>query len=67
MALAEAEAAFRRADDRGDARTACNLGVLLEGWGALIEADAAFRRAERRNDPEVANIAGAAAQICAET
>ena len=44
-ALAEAEAAFRRADERGDAVAAFNLGVLLEERGALPEAEAAYRRA----------------------
>ena len=34
-ALPEAEAAYRRADERGDPAAAFNLGVLLEERGAL--------------------------------
>ena len=51
-ALAEAEAAFRRADERGDAVAAFNLGVLLEDRGALAEAEAAYRRADERGDAD---------------
>ena len=59
-ALAEAEAAFRRADERGDADAAFNLGVLLEDRGALAEADGGLRRAGQRGDGEVAEMARAA-------
>jgi hypothetical protein len=59
-ALAEAEAAFRRADERGDAVAAFNLGVLLEERGALTKAEAAYLRAERRGHGEVVNMARAA-------
>ena len=51
-ALAEAEAAFGRADERGDAVAAFNLGVLLEERGALAEAEAAYRRADERGDAD---------------
>jgi len=43
--VAEAEAAYRRAVDRGHDGAATNLGVLLEEHGALDEAEAAYRRA----------------------
>jgi TPR repeat protein len=43
-----AEAAFRRADERGDADGAFKLGLLFEGRGDLVGAEAAFRRAEER-------------------
>ena len=59
-ALAEAEAAFRRADERGDAVAAFNLGVLLEDRGAQAEAEAAYVRARQRSDGEVAKMARAA-------
>jgi hypothetical protein len=41
----EAEAAYRRATDRGYGAAATNLGVLLEEHGDLDEAEAAYRRA----------------------
>jgi peptidoglycan hydrolase-like protein with peptidoglycan-binding domain len=48
--LAEAQAAYGRADDRGHAGAAANLGRLLEEQGALSEAEAAYRRADERGD-----------------
>jgi hypothetical protein len=59
-AIAEAEAAFGRADERGDTIAAFNLGVLLQERGALAEAEAAYFRAEQRGDDEVANMARSA-------
>jgi tetratricopeptide (TPR) repeat protein len=44
----QAEAAWRRADDRGHAAGAYNLGVLLEQRGDLDDAEAAWRRADDR-------------------
>jgi ABC-2 type transport system permease protein len=45
-----AEAAYHRADDRGDLEGAFNLGVLLEERGDLEGAEAAYRRADERGD-----------------
>jgi tetratricopeptide (TPR) repeat protein len=53
-----AEAAFRRADERGDAGGAYNLGVLLEQRGELQEAEAAYRRADERGDAKGASNLG---------
>ena len=47
-ALAEAEAAYRRADQRGDAEGAFRLGVLLRQRGELYEAAVAYGRASSR-------------------
>lgn len=47
---AKAEAAFRRADERGHPAAACNLGVLLEHRGDLTGALEAYRRADARGD-----------------
>jgi peptidoglycan hydrolase-like protein with peptidoglycan-binding domain len=49
--VAGAEAAYRRADQRGHAAAASNLGVLLEERGDLRGAEAAYRRADERGDP----------------
>jgi peptidoglycan hydrolase-like protein with peptidoglycan-binding domain len=46
--LAGAEAAYRRADERGHAGAASNLGVLLEAQGDGTGAEAAYRRAAER-------------------
>ena len=48
--LAGAEAAYRRADERGHAAAASNLGVLLEGNGDRAGAEAAYRRADERGE-----------------
>jgi peptidoglycan hydrolase-like protein with peptidoglycan-binding domain/TPR repeat protein len=48
--VAEAQAAYRRADERGHGAAASNLGRLLEEQGALAEAEAAYRRADERGD-----------------
>ena len=48
--LAGAEAAYRRADERGHAAAASNLGVLLEGKGDRADAEAAYRRADERGE-----------------
>jgi hypothetical protein len=49
--LAAAEAAYRRADERGHAAAASNLGALLEERSDLAGAEAAYRRADERGDP----------------
>lgn len=46
--LAGAEAAYRRADERGHAGAASNLGVVLEAQGDGTGAEAAYRRAAQR-------------------
>jgi Flp pilus assembly protein TadD len=48
------EVALRRADDRGDAKGAFNLGVLLHGRQDFAGAAAAYGRAEQRGDPDAA-------------
>ena len=58
--LVGAEAAYRRADERGHVAGAFNLGVLLEERGDLAGAEAAYRRAEKRGHGEVAEMARAA-------
>ena len=45
-----AEAAYRRADERGDPGGAYNLGMLLAERGDLEGAEAAWRRADERGD-----------------
>jgi tetratricopeptide (TPR) repeat protein len=59
--LQGAEAAFRRADKRGDAEAALSLGELLERRGQLAGAEAAFERAIERaktqQNPEVLDAA----------
>ncbi|MGH2892125.1 MAG: hypothetical protein ACRDPM_02485, partial [Solirubrobacteraceae bacterium] len=55
-----AEAAYRRADERGDTNGAFNLGVLLEERSDLAGAEMAYRRAGERGDAEVAKTARAA-------
>jgi tetratricopeptide (TPR) repeat protein len=58
-----AEAAYRRADERGDGVAAANLGVLLEERGDLAGAEAAYRRADERDDATGAyNLAALLAQ-----
>jgi uncharacterized protein len=52
-----AELAYRRADDRGHAAAAYNLGLLLANRGELDEAAEAFRRAESRGHEEVSRMA----------
>ena len=55
--LAEAEAAYRRADQRDDAEAAFNLGALLYERGALDEAANAYQRADQRgHGPAAANL-----------
>ena len=49
-----AETAYRRADTRGDAAGAFNLGVLLHERGDFTGALAAYERAEQRGDPDAA-------------
>jgi len=46
-----AVAAYARADQRGHAAAASNLGVLLEERGNPRDAEAAYRRADERGDP----------------
>ena len=48
--MAEAQAAYHRADERGHPAAASKLGRLLEEHGALAEAEAAYRRADDRGD-----------------
>ena len=50
--LAEAEEWFARADERGHAAAAVNLGVLLEKRGDTARAAAAYRRADERGDAD---------------
>jgi peptidoglycan hydrolase-like protein with peptidoglycan-binding domain len=47
---AGAEAAYRRADERGHAAAASNLGVLLQQRGDATGAEAAYERADQRGD-----------------
>ena len=47
---AEAEAAFRRADELGHPAAASHLGMLLEERGDLAGAEAAYRRGDARGD-----------------
>src|ERR1035438_4921770 len=56
--LEGAEAAWRRADERGDSGGACNLGVLLHERGDLEGAEAAYRRADERGHPGGASKLG---------
>jgi ABC-2 type transport system permease protein len=56
--LEGAEAAYRRADERGSAEGAFNLGVLLEDRGELEGAEAAYRRADERGSAEGASNLG---------
>jgi TPR repeat protein len=58
--LTGAEAAYRRADDRGHAAGAFNLGVLLEERGDLDGAETAYRRAQQRGHGDIAEMARAA-------
>lgn len=46
------EAAYRRADERGDPDAAANLGDLLKARGDVKGAEAAYRRAGERGDPD---------------
>ncbi len=55
----EAEAAYRRAEERGHAGARSNLGSLLHRLGRDEEAEAAFRRAEERGDANAASNLGA--------
>jgi tetratricopeptide (TPR) repeat protein len=55
-----AEAAFRRADERGDPGGAYNLGLLLAGRGDPEGAEAAYGRAATAKYSEVAQRASAA-------
>jgi TPR repeat protein len=55
-----AEAAYRRADERGHAGAAFNLGVILANRGDVEEAEAAYRRAEARGHDEISRMAHAA-------
>jgi hypothetical protein len=57
-ALADDEAAYRRADQLGDAVGAFNLGVLLEERGAMGEAETAYRRAAKRGHGAAASNLG---------
>jgi Tetratricopeptide repeat len=52
--IAGAEAAYRRADERGSQRAAFNLGQMLKARGDLTSAEAAYRRADERGSPEAA-------------
>jgi tetratricopeptide (TPR) repeat protein len=49
--FAEAEGAYRVADERGDAEGAFYLGGLLKRRGDVASAEDAYRRAEERGDP----------------
>ena len=56
--LAEAEAAYRRADVRGDANGAFNLAGLLAEPGESAGAEAGYRRADERGDAGAAGNLG---------
>jgi tetratricopeptide (TPR) repeat protein len=60
--LSAAEAAYRRADQRGDANGSFNLGLLLEERGDLGGAIAAYERADQRGSSELATLARLAAR-----
>jgi peptidoglycan hydrolase-like protein with peptidoglycan-binding domain len=51
---AGAEAAYRRADERGHAAAASNLGVLLQQRGDATGAEAAYERADQRGEANAA-------------
>jgi len=57
--LSGAEAAYRRADERGSQRGAFNLGQLLRQRGDLPGAEVAYRRADERGSAEGAVNLGA--------
>jgi peptidoglycan hydrolase-like protein with peptidoglycan-binding domain len=57
-APADDEAAYRRADQVGDAVGAFNLGVLLEERGAMGEAETAYRRAAKKGHGAAASNLG---------
>lgn len=48
------ELVYRRADERGAARGAFNLGVVLHQRGDVTGATVAYQRAEQRGDPDAA-------------
>jgi hypothetical protein len=56
--VAGAEAAYRRADQRGDALGAFRLGLLREQRGDLAGAETAFARAAERGHPGAASDYG---------
>jgi peptidoglycan hydrolase-like protein with peptidoglycan-binding domain/TPR repeat protein len=57
------EAAYREADERGDAGAASNLGVLFERRGDQAGAEGAYRRADERGDVNGAfNLGGMLAE-----
>jgi AcrR family transcriptional regulator/TPR repeat protein len=56
--LLEAEAAYRRADDRGDMDAAFYLGNLLAEQNLIPEAEAAYRRADERGHAGAASNLG---------
>jgi TPR repeat protein len=58
--LEAAEDAYRRADERGDAAAAFNLGVLLHQRNDHEGAEAAYRRAAERAPDELGETARAA-------
>jgi TPR repeat protein len=61
--LTGAEAAYRRADDRGDAVGAFKLGEVLENRKDLAGAEAAYARAAERGESYVADLAKAALNL----
>ena len=63
---AGAEAAFRRAAERGVAKGAYNLGLLLERAGDVEGAEAAYTRAAMSSDEHAAESAAAALRVLAE-
>ena len=52
--VARAKAAYRRADERGDADGAFELAMLSARGKKLAEAEDAFARADRRGHPAAA-------------
>src|SRR5437763_270189 len=63
---AGAEAAYRRADERGHAGGAFMLGVLLERRGDDAGAEAAMRRADARGHPGGASNVGVLLERCGD-
>jgi tetratricopeptide (TPR) repeat protein len=56
--MTEATAAWKRADERGNAEAANNLGISLRDGGGLGGAEAARRRADERGYAGAANSLG---------
>ncbi len=64
--LAGAEAAYRRADERGDAAGTFRLGALLAHRGDTAEAEIAYRRADERGHAGAPSSLGSAARAAGD-